>query len=91
LGFEGLGGRLNAKLKEGDLAGQAALLTDEVLSRFTVRATWDELPAVLSERYRGRAHRLVAYLAQPMWERSPETLERWGAVAKALAGSSGAS
>jgi probable F420-dependent oxidoreductase len=84
VGFDGLGGRLNAKLKEGDLAGQATLLTDEVLSHFTVRATWAELPGVLSERYRGRAHRLVVYLAQPMWERAPESLECWGAVAKAL-------
>ncbi len=84
LGFEGLGGRLNAKLKEGDLAGQAALLTDEVLDHFTVQATWDGLAAALVDRYRGRADRLVAYLAQPMWQRDPSTLERWGDVARAV-------
>jgi len=84
LGFEGLGGQLNALLKAGDLAGQAELLTDEVLAEFAVRATWDELPGALMARYRGRADRLVAYLAQPMWQRDPASLERWGEVAARL-------
>ena len=55
LGLDGLGGQLNALLKQGDLAGQAALLTDEVLAHFTVTATWADLPAALAERYAGRA------------------------------------
>jgi probable F420-dependent oxidoreductase len=84
LGLDGLGGRLNALLKTGDFDGQAALLTDDVLGHFAVRATWDQLPATLAARYTGRAHRLVAYLAQPMWQRDPSTLERWGEVARAL-------
>ncbi len=84
LGFEGLGGRLNALLKQGDLAGQAALLTDEVLASFAVTATWDDLPEVLTTRYAGRAHRLVAYLGESMWRRDPATLERWGEVARGL-------
>jgi probable F420-dependent oxidoreductase len=84
LGFQGLGGQLNALLKAGDFAGQAELLTDEVVAEFAVRATWDELPAALTERYGGRAHRLVAYLAQPMWQRDPASLERWGDVAARL-------
>ena len=82
LGLDGLGGQLNALLKQGDLEGQARLLTDEVLAHFVVTATWDELPAALADRYAGgRADRLVAYLAQPMWQRDPATLERWGDVA----------
>jgi probable F420-dependent oxidoreductase len=89
LGFEGLGGRLNAKLKEGDLAGQAGLLTDDVLDHFTVRATWAQLAGALVDRYRGRADRLVAYLAQPMWQREPSTLERWGDVARAVGQATG--
>jgi probable F420-dependent oxidoreductase len=84
LGLDGLGGRLNALLKTGDLDGQAALLTDDVLAHFAVRATWDELPGALAARYTGRADRLVAYLAQPMWQRDPSTLERWGDVAARL-------
>ena len=47
-GSTGLGGQLNALLKQGDLAGQAALLTDEVLDHFTVTATWADLPAALA-------------------------------------------
>ena len=89
LGFEGLGGRLNALLKQGDFAGQTALLTDDVLDQFAVRATWDELPAALASRYAGRAHRLVAYLAQPMWQRDPASLERWGDVGARLAQGTG--
>jgi probable F420-dependent oxidoreductase len=84
LGLEGLGGRLNELLKQGDVEGQAALLTDEVIAPFVVTATWDELPGALAERYRGRAQRLVAYLAQPMWQREPATLQRWGEVARRL-------
>jgi probable F420-dependent oxidoreductase len=85
LGLDGLGGQLNALLKQGDLEGQAQLLTDEVLAHFTVTATWDALPGALAERYAGgRADRLVAYLAQPMWQRDPATLERWGDVATRL-------
>lgn len=84
LGFNGLGAKLNALLKQGDFAGQAALLTDEVLAQFTVTATWADLPATLAERYGDRAQRLVAYLAEPMWRRDPATLARWGEVAQAL-------
>lgn len=84
LGFDGLGGRLNALLKTGDIAGQAALLTDDVVDQFAVRSTWSGLAGALLERYRGRADRLVAYHAQPMWQRDPESLARWGQVAKEL-------
>jgi probable F420-dependent oxidoreductase len=89
LGFQGLGGQLNVLLKAGDMAGQAELLTEEVLAEFAVRATWDELPGALADRYGGRAHRLVAYLAQPMWQRDPASLERWGDVAARLAQGTG--
>jgi probable F420-dependent oxidoreductase len=88
LGYEGLGGQLNALLKVGDMAGQAELLTDEVIDHFVVRSTWDGLASALKERYQGRADRLVAYLAHAMWQRDPDTLQRWGAVAKKLAQSS---
>ena len=84
LGFDGLGGQLNALLKQRDLAGQAALLTDDVLGHFTVRATWDELPRALAARYGSRVQRLVAYLAESMWRRDPASLERWGEVARQL-------
>jgi len=84
VGLPGLQARLNERLKAGDQAGLAALVTDEVLAHFAVTATWDELPGVLAARYGGRAHRLVAYLAAPMWRSDPGTLERWGEVGRAL-------
>ena len=43
----------------------------------------------LADRYGGRAQRLVAYLAQPMWQREPSTLERWGDVARAVGQATG--
>jgi probable F420-dependent oxidoreductase len=84
LGLTGLGGRLNEALKRGALDEQAAMLTDDVLAHFTVEATWDELASVLASRYDGRAHRLVAYVAEGMWRKDPSTLQRWGEVARAL-------
>jgi probable F420-dependent oxidoreductase len=84
LGLTGLGSRLNEALKRGAIGEQEAMLTDDVLAHFTVEATWAELPGVLAERYAGRAHRLVVYLAEPMWRKDPATLDRWGEVAKAL-------
>jgi probable F420-dependent oxidoreductase len=85
LGYDGLSAKLNALLKQGDIAGQAELLTDEIVDHFVVRATWDELPGALLERYRGRADRLVAYHAYQMWRNDNESLLRWGEVAQHLA------
>jgi len=87
LGFDGLGPQLNTLLKQGDIAGQTELLTDEVIDQFVVRATWAELPGALLERYRGRADRLVAYHGYAMWRDDQETILRWGEVAQALAAS----
>jgi alkanesulfonate monooxygenase SsuD/methylene tetrahydromethanopterin reductase-like flavin-dependent oxidoreductase (luciferase family) len=85
LGFDGLSAKLNALLKQGDIAAQAELLTDEVIDHFVVRATWNELADALVERYRGRADRLVAYHAYAMWRNDHETLDRWGEVARQVA------
>jgi probable F420-dependent oxidoreductase len=84
VGLDGLQAKLNEKLKAGDLPGVVALVTDEVLEHFAVRATWADLPEMLRAKYEGRADRIVAYLAAPMWHRDPSTLERWGEVARAL-------
>ena len=65
LGLDGLGGQLNALLKQGDLEGQARLLTDEVLAHFVVTATWDDLPAALADRYAGGRRRSPGGLPGP--------------------------
>ena len=84
LGFEGTSARLNGLLKAGDVAGMAAAITDDMLEHFAVVAPWDELADRLVARYRGVASRLVMYLAVESIRERPETLARWGEVARAV-------
>ena len=84
LGFDGVSARLNDRLKAGDLAGMAALITDEMLDHYALTATWDELADKLIARYRGLAARLIMYFAQPQMEQFPESAPKWGEVARAV-------
>ncbi len=84
LGFEGTSARINEKLKAGDLAGMAALITDEMLEQYAVVCRWDELADRLIERYQGIASRLVMYLAEQHIRMDPGSLGRWGEVARAV-------
>ena len=43
LGFKRTSARLHERLKAGDLAGMAELISDEMLVELTVESTWDEL------------------------------------------------
>jgi probable F420-dependent oxidoreductase len=86
LGFEGLSARLNERLKAGDPAGMAALITDDMLEHFAVVARWDDLADALLDRYRGMATRLVMYLAQASMTADSSTLPKWGEVARAVTG-----
>jgi probable F420-dependent oxidoreductase len=88
LGFGGTSARLNERLKAGDVAGMAALITDEMLDHFAVVANWDELADALTARYAGIAARLVMYLAQESIASDPKALDRWGEVARAVTQSS---
>lgn len=84
LGFEGTSARLNERLKAGDPAGMAALITDEMLDQFAVVCRWDELADRLLDRYAGLASRLVMYLAEASIATDPSALGRWGEVARAV-------
>jgi probable F420-dependent oxidoreductase len=84
LGFEGTSARLNERLKAGDFAGMAALITDEMLEQFAVVAPWDELAGALAERYDGIASRVVMYLAEESIASDPKALDRWAEVARAI-------
>lgn len=86
LGFEGTSARLNERMKAGDLAGMAGLITDEMLEQYAVIAPWDELADTLVARYDGVATRLVMYLAEGSIRANPATLPRWGEVARAVTG-----
>jgi probable F420-dependent oxidoreductase len=84
LGFEGTSAKLNERLKAGDIAGMADLITDDMLEYYAVTANWDELGPKLVERYRGTAARLVMYQAEESLRRDPTTIDKWATVAEAV-------
>ena len=84
LGFEGTSARLNERLKAGDTAGMAGVITDEILSHFAIVAPWSEMADALVSRYRGVAGRLVMYLAEDQIRSDRSTLGRWAEVARAV-------
>ncbi len=61
-GWQDLMPRLHRKSVEGDWAGMAALVTDEMLATFAVEAPLDGLAAALTARYGGILDRLAPYL-----------------------------
>jgi probable F420-dependent oxidoreductase len=84
LGLEGTTARLRERQKAGDIAGMSAVISDDILQHYTVEARWDDLPDRLIARYRGRAGRLILYTAGMDYARDPKSLDRWGAVARAV-------
>jgi len=85
LGFEDTTARLRERQKAGDIPGMSGVISDEMLQHYTVEARWDDLADRLVERYRGRASRLIMYSAGMEYAREPASLDRWGAVARAVA------
>lgn len=90
LGFTGTTARLNERMKAGDMAGLESIITDDMLQHFAVIARWDDIADALVARYAGIANRLVMYLAAESIARDPRNLPRWGDVARAVVGASGA-
>jgi probable F420-dependent oxidoreductase len=84
-GFEGVSARLNDAIKAGDRTAMSALVTDEMLDRYAVVATWDELSDRIVERYAGLADRVLMYFAFADWRRDPASLGRWSEVARDIA------
>lgn len=85
LGFPGTTDRIRALLRTGDTSGAAALIDDDILQHFAVRARWEDLADALIERYEGTATRIVTYLTRESVARDPKALGRWGEVARAVA------
>lgn len=54
-GWDDLGMELHRLSMQNQWEQMTALITDDVLDKFVVAGTWDELPALLDERYRGIA------------------------------------
>ncbi|MBI4011760.1 MAG: TIGR03617 family F420-dependent LLM class oxidoreductase [Candidatus Rokubacteria bacterium] len=61
-GWQDLMPRLHRKSVEGDWAGMASLVTDEMLATFAVEAPLDGLAEALRARYAGLLDRLAPYL-----------------------------
>lgn len=84
LGFEGTTKTLGALIKQGDLEGMAAAITDEMLEHYAMVCRWDELADRLIDRYQGTAARVVMYLAEDSISRDPTAVGKWGEVARAV-------
>lgn len=84
LGFEGTTARLGALMKKGDIGGMANAISDEMLQHFALVARWDDMADALIARYRGKAARVVSYLAMGDIQENPDHLGRWGEIAKAV-------
>jgi alkanesulfonate monooxygenase SsuD/methylene tetrahydromethanopterin reductase-like flavin-dependent oxidoreductase (luciferase family) len=76
-GWPGVGERLNALQREGDIAALIATVTDEMVDALAVTSTWDELPARLHERFGDRASDIICYSALERWGDHPDAAERW--------------
>jgi probable F420-dependent oxidoreductase len=85
LGYTGLTQKLGEKMKGGDMAGMAELITDDILQNFAVVAHWDDMADALKTRYAGVAERIVTYLTAEDLGRNPQNLGKWGEIARAVA------
>jgi probable F420-dependent oxidoreductase len=85
VGFEGTTERIREQQKAGDPAGMAAAVGDDLLEHFSVSGTWAELPDRIVERYGGIADRVVLYLTHLGGLPDLDPIDRWGAVAQAVA------
>lgn len=85
-GFDGLSDHLHALQRDGDLAGMAAAVTDEVLDHYIVSASWSELGGALVERFRDVAPtvRIVTYTAAEQLASDPDVLDKWADVVTAV-------
>ena len=83
IGFEGLTARIRERQKAGDVAGMAAVVTDDVLEHFVVTASWSELGPELRRRYAGTVSRLVLYFAGASWQAESDAFGRWAEVTAA--------
>jgi probable F420-dependent oxidoreductase len=79
---EGTTDRLRARQKAGDINGMIGLIDDDLLNEFVLTGTFEDMPDLLVERYGGIADRVVCYFAGMAWAQDPESLTRWGQVAR---------
>jgi probable F420-dependent oxidoreductase len=64
-GWQDVAAHLHRKSVEGDWAGMARLITDEMVDTYAVTGTWDTIAARITERYAGLLDRTAFYQPQP--------------------------
>lgn len=84
VGHDGTTGAIRERQKAGDMAGMAAVVTDDILEHFIVSGSWSEIAGRLSDRYEGRATRVIDYFSGLTYEPASGLDDRWTAVARAL-------
>ena len=84
IGHPGTTPALRERQKAGDLAGMAAVVTDEILRHFVVEGTWGSVAGAIAERYAGVATRVVNYFGAATWAQDPDVLRRWSDVTRDL-------
>lgn len=82
IGFPDTTPRIRERQKAGDLAGMAAVVTDEILDHFVVSASWDRLSDALVARFGGVADRVILYYGAAMHDRGADEYLRLGEVAR---------
>ena len=87
---EGTTARLRERQKAGDIPGMAAVIDDDLLKEFTTVGTWDEMPDLVVAKYDGVATRVVSYFTGSDIVRDPDTVERWGDLARRVVAAAGA-
>lgn len=84
LGFEGMTGRIRAKMKAGELDTMGELIDDEMLEAYALVAPWDEMADRLVARYGSSAARVVMYLGEEAMRNDPAHLGKWSEIARAV-------
>jgi hypothetical protein len=54
-----------------------------MLDHFALVSTWNEMADRLKDRYEGTASRVVMYLTEEQMRKDPESVDKWGEVARA--------
>ncbi|HEY7167485.1 MAG TPA: TIGR03617 family F420-dependent LLM class oxidoreductase [Candidatus Binatia bacterium] len=70
-GWKAVAEELSALAARGKWDAMPALITNEMLETFCVRATWEELPARVNEKYRGLLDRVSYYFPFAPAENDP--------------------
>ena len=80
--WPGIGERLHALQRDGDIDAMRSTITDEMLDALAITSTWDELPAALADRFGDRADDIVCYSVLEQWDDEPDAPERWQDVTR---------